>query len=120
MRIRTARCFKTTMARGETGGNAWTIRGAKLLVRPPASCYKTLLREHFKSILGCAEMFLTAQSQIGQHGRTQRIDMAVSMPARQHVAALRQRMVILIVEILPPKLSISLTGAALICQKEIF
>src|SRR5258708_30190066 len=42
------------------------------------------------------------------------------MSASQHVAAISQRIVILIVEILPCQLTISLARAALICQKQIF
>jgi hypothetical protein len=41
------------------------------------------------------------------------------MSARQHVAALGQWIVILIVEILPPQLTIPIAGAALVRQKEI-
>ena len=42
------------------------------------------------------------------------------MSASEHAAALSQWIVILIVEILPSQLTISLAGAALICQKQIF
>jgi hypothetical protein len=42
------------------------------------------------------------------------------MSAGEHIATLRQWIVILIVEILPRQFAISIPGAALICEKEIF
>ena len=42
------------------------------------------------------------------------------MSAGEYVVPLRERIVVLIIEILPSQFTIPLPGAALICQKEVF
>jgi hypothetical protein len=45
--------------------------------------------------------------------------MAIGMPASQHIPALGQRVVILIVEVPPGKLTIPLSRTPLICYEEV-
>jgi hypothetical protein len=45
--------------------------------------------------------------------------MTVSMSAGEYVVPLRERIVVLIIEILPSQFTIPLPGAVLICQKEV-
>ena len=65
-------------------------------------------------------MFRASQRQIRLHRRTQRIYITIGVPACQHVAAIRQRFVILIIEILGSERPIPVAGAALIRNKQIF
>jgi hypothetical protein len=60
MRVRATGSFKTAMAFGQAGVHVWTVRSAQRLIGPPAPSGKALLREHRKSILRGAQMFLTA------------------------------------------------------------
>ncbi len=118
--IGTARRLKAAMGVRQAGGKVSAIWRAKKFVRPPASRGEALRRQHFEGVAGGAQMFRASQRQIRLHRRTQRIDVAIGVPAGEHVAAIRQRIVILIIEILTSECAIAVASAALIRDKQVF
>src|ERR1700723_292271 len=60
VRIGAAWCLKAAVALSKAEGNIRTVRRTQHFIWPPASCRKTLLREHLKSVPGRAQMFLTS------------------------------------------------------------
>src|SRR6266852_5391294 len=107
------------MALGDAGGNIWTVWGAKRLIRPPSLHWQNFASTTFRKRFGLrAGVFHCLKSDTPALPSSTNLH-SCGMSARQHVAALGQWFVILIVEILPPQLTIPLPGAALICQKEI-
>src|ERR1700733_2755630 len=56
----------------------------------PASGGVTLLGQHGKAVAGSAQMLFAAESQIGLHGGTESVDVAIGVLAREHVDSFRQ------------------------------
>src|SRR6202021_215700 len=56
-RVRATRRFKAAVALTKADGNIRTVRRTQHFIWPPASCRKTLLREHLKCVPGRARGF---------------------------------------------------------------
>src|SRR5580658_2237106 len=61
------------------------------LVRAPSASGETLLNDEAEAVPRSIEMLDTVVRQVGLHGRAQRIDVAVSMLTRKHIAIFRKR-----------------------------
>src|SRR5215472_1334527 len=108
------------MGVGKAGGEIVRAGSAQGFVGPPAAGGEALRKKHVESVLCNAKVFFASQSEIRLHGGGKRVDVAVGVAARQVVLALRERVVILVVEILYAERLVTFAGAALVSQKKIF
>src|SRR5215472_4411163 len=107
------------MGVGKAGGEIVRAGSAQGFVGPPAAGGEALRKKHVESVLCNAEVFFAPQSEIRLHRGGKRVDVAVGVAAGKVVLALRERVVILVVEILHAERLVTFTCAALVSQKKI-
>ena len=122
MAVGAARSFKAGVSESKTISQLSRARFAERFIRAPAAGREALrLLQHLESVLGGPQMLFASQRDVGLHGGTESIHMAIGVFEGQHVVAFRKRTEVgIILEILLGHVAIESVAAALIREKQIF